>query len=93
MEDGIKIKGTVKSIGELYQKGDFKKRDLIVQTDGQYPQLLALEFVKDKEELLDIVEVGQHVEVDCNLRGREWVNPEGVAKYFMSLSGWKLDVK
>jgi hypothetical protein len=91
MED-VKVKGKVVAVGELYQKGEFKKRDLIVKTDGDYPQVFALEFVKDKEELLDIISVGQTVNVSVNLRGREWINPQGVAKYFSSLSAWKIDV-
>jgi single-strand DNA-binding protein len=26
-----------------------------------------------------------------NLRGREWVNPQGEKKYFTSLEAWKID--
>ena len=91
--DGLKIKGTVIAITELEENGNFKKRELIVKTDGQYPQVLSCEFVNAKEELLDVVNVGEKVEVSVNLRGREWVNPEGVTKYFMSLGGWKVEVK
>ena len=91
MSDAIVISGTVTDFGDLYEKGDFKKRDLIVKTDGEYPQVYAVEFVKEKEELLDFLEIGQRVQVHCNLRGREWVNPSGVTKYFISLQGWKID--
>lgn len=91
--DGLKIVGTVKDITELEEKGNFKKRSLIIETDGQYPQILECEFVNAKEELLDVVNVGEKVEVSVNLRGREWTNPEGVKKYFMSLGGWKVEVK
>ena len=91
--DGLKIKGTVKAITELEKKGNFKKRSVIVETEGDYAQILECEFVNAKEELLDVVNVGEKVEVSVNLRGREWVNPEGVSKYFMSLGGWKIEVK
>lgn len=88
----LQIKGTVTVVTEVYQKGNFKKRSLILRTDGEYSQVLEVEFVNAKEELLDLISVGDKVNVSVNLRGREWVNPEGVAKYFMSLAGWKIDV-
>ena len=40
---------------------------------------------------MDAYQVGQDVKIAFNLRGREWVNPEGVAKYFNSLSGWRIE--
>jgi hypothetical protein len=88
----LQIKGIVKTVTEVYQKGNFKKRSLIIATDGEYSQILEIEFVNTKEELLDLISVGDNVSVSVNLRGREWVNPEGVSKYFMSLAGWKIDV-
>jgi hypothetical protein len=88
----LNVEGTVVSVGELFEKGDFKKKDLIVETGGDYPQRLSLEFVKDKEELLDLVSAGQKVKVFCNVRGREWIDPKGVAKYFASFSAWKIEV-
>ena len=33
----------------------------------------------------------KHVKVSINLRGREWINPEGVAKYFNSIQGWRIE--
>jgi len=90
--DSVIVEGTVVRVGELVENGNFKKKDLIVKTNGEYPQVFALEFVKDKEELLDVVSQGQKVKVTCNLRGREWINPQGDAKYFSSLAAWKIDI-
>ena len=35
--------------------------------------------------------VGQNVKVSINLRGREWVNPQGETKYFNSIQGWRIE--
>jgi hypothetical protein len=31
------------------------------------------------------------VKIAINLRGREWINPEGEAKYFNSIQGWRIE--
>lgn len=90
MSGSVKIVGTVTGVGELYEKGEFRKRDLIVKTDGQYAQVFAIEFVKEKEAELDFIEVNERVEVECNLRGREWKNQQGQLKHFISLQAWKI---
>ena len=83
----------IKLIGEAQTFGasGFRKRELVVTTDEQYPQMLMIEFVQDKCELLNNYAVGQDVKVSINLRGREWINPEGVAKYFNSIQGWRIE--
>jgi translation initiation factor IF-3 len=85
------VTGTIKGVSKLFAKGEFKKRDLIVTTDDQYPQVLSIEFVKEKEAELDFVEVGEKVTVSCNVRGREWSNTSGETKYFLSLQAWKME--
>jgi len=90
--ESINLTGKVVRVGEAVKSGNFKKKDLIIKTEGDYPQVFALEFVNAKEDLLDIVSVGQTVTVGINLRGREWVNPQGESKYFSSLNAWKIDI-
>ncbi len=70
---------------------DFKKCELVITTNEQYPQTLAIEFVKDKIELLNGYKPGDDVKVSINLRGREWVNPQGETKYFNSIGGWRIE--
>ena len=45
----LKVDGLVKVIGETLTFGDkgFRKRELVVQTEDQYPQFIQLEFVQD----------------------------------------------
>ena len=89
----MEVLGTIKVLGTTAEFGAkaFKKRELVVTTDEQYPQDIMIEFVQDKCEMLDAYELGQNVKVGINLRGREWINGEGVAKYFNSLQGWRIE--
>lgn len=86
------IEGRIKLIGETQLIGakGFKKRELVVTTDEEYPQHIMVEFINDKTDLLDRFQVGQQVTVGINLRGREWINPQGEAKYFNGIQGWRI---
>ena len=88
------IQGKIKMIGETQTFGSngFRKRELVVTTEEQYPQHLMVEFVQDKTDLLNVYKEGQSVKVSINLRGREWVNPQGETKYFNSIQGWRIEV-
>ncbi len=87
------VTGRIKKIEETKEYGSngFKKREIVITTEDQYPQHILIEFVQDKCALLDSYQEGQDVKIAFNLRGREWVNPEGVAKYFNSLNGWRIE--
>lgn len=79
-------------IGELQTfANDFTKVDFVVETQEQYPQKIQLEAIKDKaDNLIYYNKVGDIVDVAFNIRGREWVNPQGETKYFNSLQAWKV---
>ncbi len=89
----MEVIGKVKLISETQTFGSngFRKRELVVTTDEQYPQMIMIEFVQDKCDLLNNYAVGQDVKVSINLRGREWINPQGEAKYFNSVQGWRIE--
>ncbi|MFK8059864.1 MAG: DUF3127 domain-containing protein [Polaribacter sp.] len=89
----MEVIGKVKLIGDVQTFGanGFQKRELVVTTDDQYPQMIMIEFVQDKCDLLNNYSVGQDVKVSINLRGREWINPQGEAKYFNSVQGWRIE--
>ena len=90
----MEVQGRIKVIGEVQEiSATFKKRELVVTTDEQYPQTLSIEFVQDKTELLNGFEIGQNVKVSINLRGREWENPQTKEiKYFNSIQGWRIEL-
>jgi hypothetical protein len=83
----IKMLGDAKNVGN----GSFLKRELVVTTEEQYPQHILVEFVQDKCDLLNSFKVGEAVKVSINLRGREWVDPQGVTKYFNAIQGWRVE--
>ena len=89
----MEVQGKIKLIGEAQTFGTngFRKRELVVTTEEQYPQHILIEFVQDKCELLNNFQLGQDVKVNINLRGREWVNPQGETKYFNSVQGWRIE--
>ena len=89
----MQVIGKIKVINETQTFGakGFRKRELVVTTNEQYPQMLMVEFIQDKCDLLDNFKVDDDVCININLRGKEWVNPEGVAKYFNSIQGWRIE--
>jgi len=88
----MEVIGKVKVINPAQEvSASFKKRELVVVTAEQYPQHILIEFAQDKCDLLDNFQEGQEVKVSINLRGREWVNPQGETKYFNSVQGWKIN--
>lgn len=89
----MEVNGKIKVINKTETVGSsgFRKRSLVVTTDEQYPQAILVEFVQDKCDLLNSYQVGQSVKISINLRGREWVNPQGETKYFNSIQGWRIE--
>ena len=80
-----------KSEVELLGQNQIKKQIIAVETDGQYPQKIPVEFLKDKVDLLHNLQIGQQVKVSVNLRGSEFVDRNGVTRFGLSFQGWKLD--
>ena len=89
----MEIIGKIKWIDETktYGTNGFRKREVVLTTEEQYPQHLLIEFVQDKCDLLNNFQIGQNIKIGINLRGREWVNPQGETKYFNSIQGWRIE--
>ena len=84
----LTLKGTIKLVKDIQNISDnFSKREFVIETEDQYPQLVQFELVKDKCSLLDSSYEGKAVEVSFNLRGREWND-----KYFVNLQAWRVVV-
>lgn len=88
----MEVTGKIKMIDTTKEVGSsgFRKRDVVVTTDEQYPQHILVQFVQDKCDLLNGFAVGEAVKIDINLRGREWVNPQGETVYFNTIQGWRI---
>lgn len=87
------IKGRIKTIFPTIQVSDkFAKRDVVITTTtDMYPQDILVQFTQDKCAILDLYKSGDEVDVDYNLKGREWINPQGEAKYFNTIEGWRIN--
>lgn len=67
----------------------FTKREVVIQTEDQYPQTILVQFTNANCEKLDNFLIGENVKIGINIRGREWIDPKsGEVKYFNSLNGW-----
>ena len=90
----MEVIGKIKQIDETktYGSNGFKKREVVITTEEQYPQHLLIEFIQDKCNLLDSYSQGQRVKIGINLRGREWQNQNGEIKYFNSINGWRIEI-
>lgn len=87
----MEVKGKVRTIYDMENvTASFQKREIVVTTDEQYPQHILIQFTQDKCDLLDKFRVGEEVSVSINLRGREWVNPQGETRYFNTIQGWRI---
>jgi len=89
----MEVTGKVHFIWEsITVSASYKKRELVVVTDEQYPQFISIEFPQGKcNDKIDALIIGESVKVGINLGGREWVNPQGETKYFNSIKGWKIE--
>jgi hypothetical protein len=88
----MEVTGKIKMIDTTKEVGTsgFKKRDVVVTTDEQFPQDILVQFVQDKCDVLNGFKVGESVTIGINLRGREWTNPQGELVYFNTIQGWNI---
>lgn len=89
----MNIKGKIKEIFKINQiKETFRKREFVIEyaDNPNYPQMLKFELVNDNCSMIDGYQIGDEIEVDFDIRGREWINPKGEKVYFTSLSAFRL---
>ncbi len=79
--------GKIKLINDTQSfPSGFTKREFVVTTAvDKYPQDIKFDMVKDKCAILDSFKAGDDVQVNFDIRGREYNG-----KYFVDLSCWKL---
>jgi len=75
---------------EVQKSEKFKIREIVINTGGDYPQLLMCQANNANIAQTDALFVGDQVEAQVNLRGRVWVSPQGEEKYFNSIEIWKI---
>jgi hypothetical protein len=82
-----KATGKIAKIFDAEQKSaSFQAREFVIEvSDGQYPQMVKFQLVQDKTGLVDDYAEGDDVDVEFDLRGREWNG-----KYFTNLQAWRI---
>jgi len=65
------LDGTIKQIGEIQEFGNFKKREFVVKTEEQYPEIVKLEFINENVETLERFSLNEVVTVAFVVKGNE----------------------
>jgi len=90
---GFEISGKVHAINDAQQVTErFRKREFVLELSDnpRFPQFVQFQLTGDRCENLDGFAVGDEVQVEFSLRGREWKSPRGEVKYFNSLDVWAI---
>lgn len=85
MSNTLTIIGTIKHIGQRQQITEkFAKRQFVLDVkNGNYTDMVALQFVNDRTDLIDPYQIGQEVRVHFNPRSREYNG-----QYYTELTAW-----
>ena len=83
----MNVSGKIKVMFPIQEIGNngFTKKEFVLETEGDYPELVKFELIKDKCSLLDNFEIDDNINVEFNLKGREWNG-----KYFTNLQAWRI---
>jgi len=89
----VTISGKVKFVDEVREFGSngFRKHQVVVETgDGRWDNPIPVEFTKDHIELSKNLKVGDQVQIQSRINGREWQGKDGITKWFTSINGFKI---
>ena len=83
----MELEGKIKVIFETqtFDSG-FRKREVVITTEDQYPQEVVFQFVQDKVTDLDGYAVGDQIKLTFDVRGREYNG-----RYFVNLQAWRVE--
>ena len=82
----MELTGTIHNIEETqtFESG-FQKRTLVINNGEQYRSFIAIDFLKDRIDLLDKYKVGDAVSVSVNIGNDYYKN-----KLYNNISGWRI---
>lgn len=88
MGKSFEIEGKLKVIEDVQTFGSgFTKREFVVEVeDGNYPQMVKFECVKDRTSLTDGMQLDDTVKVTFDIRGNEYKE-----RFYVNLNAWKLE--
>jgi len=82
----LKVKKDTQVVSEAFSKREF----VLTVVDGAFSNDILIQLTKDKVTLINDINIGDLLEVEVNLKGKEWTSPSGEVKYFNSIECWKL---
>jgi hypothetical protein len=80
--------GKIHAIAQPQQvSARFTKREFVLELadNPRYPQHVQFQLTGARCDAIDDFSIGDRIEVEFSLRGREWTSPRGEVKYFNSL--------
>ena len=83
----LKIKKDTQVVSEAFSKREF----VLTVVDGAFSNDILIQLTKDKVTLINDINIGDLLEVEVNLKGKEWTSPSGEVKYFNSIECWKVN--
>jgi hypothetical protein len=88
----LTLTGRLHKIFDTNQISDsFKKRDFVIETEDQYPQMVKFELTQNTCDKINDFKVGDEITAHFNVRGREWTNKNNEVVYFVSLNAWRIE--
>ena len=82
----LKVKKDTQVVSEQFSKREF----VLTVVDGAFSNDILIQLTKDKVTLINDINIGDMLEVDVNLKGKEWTSPSGEVKYFNTIEAWKV---
>ena len=88
MGKSFEIEGKLKVVNDVQTfNSGFTKREFVVEVeDGNYPQMIKFECVKEKTSLTDGMQIDDPVKVTFDIRGNEYKE-----RFYVNLNAWKLE--
>jgi len=86
----FEIKGELVAIlDEQVVSDKFKKREFVIQTADQYPQVIKFQLTQDRCGMIESYRKGETITVNFDVKGKEYVKGNETM-YFNSLEAWKI---
>src|SRR5690625_2450805 len=89
----MQIKGKLHAVLEHKQISDtFSTLSFVILVDDnpQYPEYISVQATNERIPVVQQLQIGQEVTLDCDLKGRPWTNKEGVTRYFNTINVWRV---
>ena len=88
MELSGKLIGRLPEVTGKSSKGDWKKRDIIIETEDKYPKQVCISLWNDLISTVENCKQGEKIKVFFNLESREYNS-----RWFTEVKAWKVETE